>query len=91
MYMERLQRTDKRHLVGCGFILAMMAAPFIALIYGFGFGLAVLSLGLLLTAGLAFDARTQVPSERKNAVLAMAAVALGLAIVTGLAAISRFR
>ena len=89
--MERLQQVDKRHVVGCGFILAMMAAPFIALIYGFGFGLAVLTLGLLLTSALAFDARNQVDPERKTAVLAMAAAALCLAIVTGLAAISRFR
>jgi hypothetical protein len=89
--MERLRETDTRHLVGCVFIVAMMAAPFIALIYGFGFGLAVLTLGLLLTAALAFDARDQVAPERKTAVLGMAVLALGLAIVTGLAAISRFR
>jgi hypothetical protein len=86
-----LRETDRRHLVGCGFILAMMAAPFIALIYGFGFGLAVLSLGLLLTAGLAFDARSQVAPERRTTVLGMAALTLGLAIVTGLLAVSRFR
>lgn len=89
--MDRLRKADTRNLVGCVFILAMMAAPFIALIYGFGFGLAVLTLGLLLTAGLAFDARDQVAPERKTAVLAMATVALGLAIVTGLAAVTRFR
>jgi hypothetical protein len=89
--MERLQQVDKRNLVGCAFILAMMAAPFIALIYGFGFGLAVLTLDLLLTAALAFDARTQVAPERKTAVLAMTVLALALAIVTGLAAVSRFR
>ena len=76
---------------GCGFILAMMAAPFIALIYGFGFGLAVLTVGLLLTAALAFDARDQVDSARRRTVLAMAVVALVLAIATGLAAVSQYR
>lgn len=89
--MERLQQVDKRNAIGCVFILAMMAAPFIALIYGFGFGLVVLTVGLVLTAALAFDARDQVDPERRKTVLTMAVVALALAIVTGVAAISRFR
>ena len=45
------------------FILAMMSHPFIALIYGFGFALAVLTIGLVLTAFLAFDAREQVDPD----------------------------
>lgn len=89
--MDRLQQMDKRNAVGCLFILAMMVAPFIALIYGFGFGLLVLTVGLLLTAALAVDARDQVLPERRNLVLAMAAAALALAVVTGLAAISQLR
>jgi hypothetical protein len=89
--MDRLQELDKRNVIGCFFILAMMAAPFIALIYGFGFGLLVLTIGLVLTGALAIDARAQVPPERRTAVLIMALVALGLALVTGIAAISRLR
>lgn len=69
----------------------MVAAPFIALIYGFGFGLAVLTLGLLLTAGLALDARREVDPARRTTVLLMALLALALAVLTGLAAFSQFR
>lgn len=89
--MEQLRTIDKRNAIGCLFILAMMAAPFIASIYGLGFGLVVLTLGLVLTAALAVDARGQVPPERRNTVLLLAAIALGLALLTGIAAISRFR
>ncbi len=89
--MDRLQQTDKRNVVGCLFILAAMAAPFIALIYGFGFGLLVLTVGLLLTSWLAIEARREVPPARRNLVLAMAVVALALAVVTGIAAISQLR
>jgi hypothetical protein len=89
--MDRLQELDMRNVIGCFFILAMMAAPFIALIYGFGFGLLVLTIGLVLTAALAIDARGQAPPERRRTVLIMALVALGLALLTGIAAISRLR
>ncbi len=89
--MDRLQQMDKRNAVGCLFILAMMAAPFIALIYGFGFGLLVLTVGLLLTAALAIDARDQVLPERRKFILGMAAAALALALVTGIAAVSQLR
>lgn len=89
--MERLRELDRRHVVGCGFILAMMAAPFIALIYGFGFALVVLTVGLLLTAFLAFDARDQVEPARRLTVLLMAGIALAFALLTGLAAVSQFQ
>lgn len=89
--MEQLQNFDKRNLIGCVFILAMMAAPFIAMIYGFGFALLVLTVGLVLTAALAFDSRAQVPPERRRTVLLMAAIALMLALLTGIAAFTRFR
>jgi hypothetical protein len=89
--MERFRELDRRHVVGCGFILAMMAAPFIALIYGFGFALVVLTVGLLLTAFLAFDARDQVEPARRLTVLLMAGIALAFALLTGLAAVSQFQ
>jgi hypothetical protein len=89
--MERFRTLDKRHVVGCAFILAMMAAPFIALIYSFGFALAVLTIGLALTAFLAFDARNQVDPARRLTVLLMAGIALAFALLTGLAALSQFQ
>lgn len=82
---------EPRNAVGCIFILAMMVAPFIALIYGLGFGLLVLTVGLIVTCALAVDARGQVPVERQKLLLAMAAIALVLAIVTGIAAFSQLR
>ncbi len=89
--MERFREFDRRHVVGCVFILAMMAAPFIALIYGFGFALVVLTVGLLLTAFLAFDARDQVEPARRLTVLLMAGIALAFALLTGLVAFSQFQ
>ncbi len=89
--MERRQELDKRHVFGCVFILAMVAAPFIALIYGFGFALAVLTIGLVLTAFLAYDARDQVDPSRRLTVMLMAGIALAFALLTGLAAISQFQ
>ncbi len=78
-------------MVGCAFILAMMAAPFISLIYGLGFALAVLTVGLMLTAFLAFDARDQVDPSRRSIAIVMAGIALAFALLTGLAALSQFR
>lgn len=89
--MKRREDFDKRLVVGCGFILAMVAAPFIALIYGLGFALVVLTIGLVLTAYLAVEARDQVEPARRNTVLLMAGIALAFALLTGLAAISQFR
>lgn len=88
---QRLKELDKRHAFGCAFILAMMAAPFIALIYGFGFALLVLTIGLALTAFLAFDARDQVEPSRRLTVILMAGIALAFALLTGLAAISQLQ
>lgn len=89
--MDRLQTLDKRTSIGCLFILAMMTAPFIATLFGLGFGLLVLTVGLVLTAALAFDARLHAPPERRTTVLLIAAIALALAVVTGIAAFSRLR
>lgn len=89
--MNDLRSMDKRNLIGCLFILAMVAAPFIASIYGFGFGLLVTTVGLVLTAALAFDARRQAPPERQSTVLLIAIAALALAVLTGIAAYTRLR
>lgn len=89
--VDHLRQFGARNAIGCLFILAMMIAPFIALIYGLGFGLLVLTVGLVFTAALAIDARGQAPPERRTVTLAMAVVALGLAVVTGVAAFSQLR
>ena len=89
--MERFREIDRQRVVGCGFILAMVISPFIALLYGFGFALTVLTIGLVLTAYLAYDARDQVEPARRQTVLLMAGIALAFALLTGLAALSQFR
>ncbi|MEZ4505188.1 MAG: hypothetical protein R2848_04785 [Thermomicrobiales bacterium] len=89
--MKPIRELDRQRIVGCAFIVAMVAAPFIALIYGFGFALLVLTVGLVLTAFLAYDARDQVDPGRRTAVLLMAGTALVLALITGLAALGQFR
>lgn len=89
--MEPIRELDRQRIVGCAFIVAMVAAPFIALIYGFGFALLVLTVGLVLTAFLAYDARDQVDPGRRTVVLLMAGTALVLALITGLAALGQFR
>ncbi|MEZ4531278.1 MAG: hypothetical protein R2855_09625 [Thermomicrobiales bacterium] len=89
--MKPIRELDRQRIVGCAFIVAMVAAPFIALIYGFGFALLVLTVGLVLTAFLAYDARDQVDPGRRTVVLLMAGTALVLALITGLAALGQFR
>ena len=86
-----LDLRDKRNLIGCLFILAMMTAPFIASIFGIEFGLSVLAAALAMTAYLAFDARAMVDPSRRSLVLAMAAACLALALAAAAGAISAFR
>jgi len=47
---------ERRRVVGCAFSVAVVAAPFIALLYSQQIGLTVLSLALGCTAYFAFDA-----------------------------------
>jgi hypothetical protein len=89
--MNEFRELDRKRVVGCAFIVAMVVAPFIALIYGLGFALIVLTIGLLLTAFLAYDARDQVDPARRRTVLLMAGIALAFALLTGLAALSQFQ
>lgn len=89
--MDRLRDLQPRNLVGCAFIVAMMIAPFIALIYGVGFGLFVLTVGLALSGWLAADARDQVPTERRNLVIGMALVMFAMALLAGAGAIIDLR
>jgi hypothetical protein len=78
-----------RRLIGCGFGGAMVVAPFLALLYDFSAGLAVMAFALGATAYLAVDAaRTAEPAVRRrlrgfaavNAALGMGCFAALLAV-----------
>ncbi len=76
-----------------GFAAAMVAAPFLALLYGWDAALLALGAGLLATAFLAFDASRQArvePAARRR-LLAAAAINLGLALLAGLLLVVRLR
>lgn len=53
---DRERRTvELRSLAGYGFVAAMIAAPFLALMYGWNWGLAVMTFALSATVYLAYD------------------------------------
>jgi hypothetical protein len=81
---------DPRRLAGYGFVAGMVLAPFLALLYGWNAGLAVMTFSLAATTYLAFDTyRTASPDVQPslrllvavNAVLTVACLAVLLARV----------
>ncbi len=65
MDANRREIESWRRAVGCLFAGAMVAAPFIALLYDINAGLIVMALGLIATAYLAFDSmKTAHPAVR---------------------------
>ncbi|MFM9105500.1 MAG: hypothetical protein ACKOWF_02240 [Chloroflexota bacterium] len=60
--------------IGCLLALAMVAAPFVALLYGVESALAVLALATGATAWLAFAASGAAPPERRPSLLMAAGV-----------------
>lgn len=81
--MERGRRRfpERRRLIGCGFVAAMIVAPFLALAYGFTAALATTTCALAATTFLAADAaRAADPGMRRR--LAAVAVANGVLVLT---------
>ncbi|MBA3413756.1 MAG: hypothetical protein H0U10_00835 [Chloroflexia bacterium] len=72
---------------------AMVASPFLALLYGWEAALLTLGAGLLATAFLAFDASRHASLDltAKRRLLVAGAVNIGLAIVAGLLLLERLR
>jgi hypothetical protein len=79
----------RRHWIGIGFAFAIVAAPFLALLYGRQFGIGMMAVTLGTTSFLAFDARGQAGPEMRrrlellsglNLLLAIGMVALFFAI-----------
>jgi multisubunit Na+/H+ antiporter MnhB subunit len=62
-----MQDPRMRRLIGCGFGGAMVAAPFVALLFDLAAGLAVMAIALGATAWLALDAaRAAEPGVRRR-------------------------
>jgi VIT1/CCC1 family predicted Fe2+/Mn2+ transporter len=74
-------------------VAAMVAAPFLALLYGGNAALVALCAGLLATAFLAFDAsrRSDLDPSVRRRLHAAVAINLGLALLAGLLLLWRVR
>ncbi len=55
-YRNGIPEEERRRLIGCGFSLAILAAPFLALLVSATVGLVVLALALATSAWFAFEA-----------------------------------
>lgn len=71
---------DGRKLAGYGFVAGMVLAPFLALIYGWNAGLAVMSLALATTTYLAHDAWRHGQQEARQRLRGLTAVNATLTI-----------
>lgn len=80
----------RRRIIGCGFALAMVAAPLLALLYGVNAGLAVLATTLAMTTYLLLDATRLRPDLRRQ-LIAVAGVNAVLAALCIAALIWRLR
>ncbi len=80
-----------RRYAGFGFVIAMVLAPFLALILGIGIGLLVMTIALTATTVLVIDARRMAERERQMGLAVLAAVNAVLALSCLLGAISRLR
>jgi len=83
----------RRRWLGIAFAAAMVAAPFVAALYGWEAALVALVVALLATAFLAFDVARQPATEppARRRMLTAAVLNLGLAFVAGLLLLSRLR
>lgn len=89
MRTEEERSIAVRRLAGVGFAAAMVAAPFLALIYGLGIGLLVMAVALGATAFLAFNtASTAEPAIRRRLTV-LGGVNATLAILCAAGAIVR--
>jgi VIT1/CCC1 family predicted Fe2+/Mn2+ transporter len=81
----RLQATRRDRLTalkGVGFTLAIVIAPFLALLFGLTVALVVLAAGLAVTGWLAWSAARHVGAAQASRLRAAAALNLVLVVVT---------
>jgi len=80
---EPLSDDQKRMVVGCGFSAAIVAAPFIALLYDLSIALVVLLVALALTTSATIQAaREALPEEKRrlHVLLALNVIFLSLSV-----------
>jgi asparagine N-glycosylation enzyme membrane subunit Stt3 len=81
---------QRQRLLRYGFIAAILAAPFLGLLYGLWVGALVMAIALLVTAFLVFDLLTQAPPERRERMRRLGLVNVLLAIACLIAAIASY-
>lgn len=80
MPREPIDPVTRARVIGGLFALAILLAPFIALLYGTSYGLGMMAIALGATAFLAWDARSQVDPPMYERLAILAAVNLLLAV-----------
>jgi hypothetical protein len=78
---------QRRKIIGYGFIVAIVAAPFIGLLYGRGFGVLVMAIALGITAFAAFDILPTAPLERRSRIRRLGYINVALAVICLIVAI----
>jgi hypothetical protein len=80
---------QRRRIIGYGFIVAIIAAPFLGLLYGRGLGVLIMAIALAATTFVAFDLLPTAPPERRvrlrrlgivNAVLALVCLVVSVVV-----------
>jgi hypothetical protein len=89
MNRNRLEIESWRRAMGCFFAGAMIAAPFIALLYDVNAGLIVMALGLLATAYLSYDSMKTAEPQLRDRLRTVVIINLVLAAVTVIFVIAR--
>jgi len=79
--------TQRRRIIGCGFVVAVILAPFLGLLYGRGLGVLIMALALAATAFIAFDVLPAAPPERRERVRRLGIVNVILALLCLVAAV----
>lgn len=80
MPREPIDPVTRARVIGGLFALAILLAPFIALLYGTSYGLGMMAIALGATAFLAWDARSEVDPPMYERLAILAAVNLLLAV-----------
>jgi len=79
--------TQRRRIIGYGFIVAVILAPFLGLLYGRGLGVLIMAFALAATAFIAFDVLPTAPPERRERVRRLGIVNVILALLCLVAAV----
>jgi hypothetical protein len=80
---------DRTKVIGVALAVAMVVAPFLALLYGWTAGLGVMALALAATSYLALAATPRLEPAHRGRVVAIAAINGALALVCVAALIDR--